>query len=163
MKICWPDVIVNFFNVFLCVLLILLTGPCLMSLSLLVMELWRFLFIRDWPEIRKSEVPSSEFSNIWGLELVTDTKFGRNISNEKLLNDTKSPVYSFYRFWVFKGKSTGCKSSSQTSRLGLRLMEQWKSVLGHKRCCWSSTDWYFQSIWQHASWLTPCKIACLLL
>ena len=126
-KICWPGVIVNFFNVFLFVLSILVTCPCLMSLLLLAMELWQFLFIRDWPEI-----PRLSFRISGGLELVTDTKFGRNISNEKLHNDTRSPVYSFYRFWVFKGKSTGCKSTSQTSRLGLRLMEQWKSVLGNK-------------------------------
>ena len=32
----------------------------------MVLELWQFLFIRDWPEIRKSELPPSEFFQISG-------------------------------------------------------------------------------------------------
>ena len=31
-----------------------------MSISALVLELWQFSFIRDWPETWKSEIPSSE-------------------------------------------------------------------------------------------------------
>ena len=41
---------------------------------------------------------------------VTDTKFGTNVSNKMLLNAPKMPglqLYSFYRFWVIKGKPTG--------------------------------------------------------
>ena len=37
---------------------------CFMSISLLVLELWPFPFIRDWPEIRKSEICPSEFCPI---------------------------------------------------------------------------------------------------
>ena len=37
-----------------------------MSISSLVLELWQFLFIRDWPEIRKSEMPPYEFCPISG-------------------------------------------------------------------------------------------------
>ena len=33
---------------------------------ILVLELWQFSFIRDWPEIRKSEIPPSEFCPISG-------------------------------------------------------------------------------------------------
>ena len=51
-----------FFEVALFLLSILVTGPSFMSISSLVLELWQFLFIRDWPEIRKSEIPPSEFS-----------------------------------------------------------------------------------------------------
>ena len=32
----------------------------------LVLELWQFSFMRDWPEIRKSEIPTSEFFPISG-------------------------------------------------------------------------------------------------
>ena len=32
----------------------------------LVLELWQFSFMRDWPEIRKSEIPPSEFCPISG-------------------------------------------------------------------------------------------------
>ena len=36
-----------------------------------------------------------------------DTKFGTNVSNRMLLNAAKFQGYSFYRFWVIKGKPTG--------------------------------------------------------
>ena len=38
---------------------------------------------------------------------VKDTKFGTNVSNKMLLNAEKCQGYSFYRFWVIKGKPTG--------------------------------------------------------
>ena len=44
----------------------LVTGLSFMSISSLVLELWQFSFIRDWPEIRKSEIPPSEFCPISG-------------------------------------------------------------------------------------------------
>ena len=56
----------NFFDVVLFVLSSLVTGPSFMSISWLVLELWKFSFIRDWPEIRKSEIPPSEFCPISG-------------------------------------------------------------------------------------------------
>ena len=47
--------------------------------------------------------------NIWWPRQVRCTKFGRNVSNEKLLNAAKCQVCSFYlyRFWVSKGKPIG--------------------------------------------------------
>ena len=36
-----------------------------MSISLLVLELRQFFFIRDWPEIRKSQIPPSEFCTMF--------------------------------------------------------------------------------------------------
>ena len=36
-----------------------------------------------------------------------DTKFGKNVSNRMLLNVAKFQGYSFYRFWVIKGKPAG--------------------------------------------------------
>ena len=47
----------------------LVTGPSLISISSLVLALWQFPFIRDWREIRKSQIPRSEFCPIsenWG-------------------------------------------------------------------------------------------------
>ena len=60
------DVNVNFFDVVLFLLSSLVTGPSFMSMSSLVLELWQFSFKRDWPEIRKSEIPLSEFCPIFG-------------------------------------------------------------------------------------------------
>ena len=68
-KIFWDDVI----DVVLFLLSSLVTGPSLMSKSSLVLELWQFLFISDWSEIWKSEIPSSEFCSIsgdWGKERI---------------------------------------------------------------------------------------------
>ena len=55
-----------FFDVVLFLLSILVTGRSFMSISSLILELWQFSFIRDWPEIRKSEIPPSEFCPISG-------------------------------------------------------------------------------------------------
>ena len=51
----------TFFDVVLFLLSSLVTGRSFMSISSLVLELWQFSFIRDWPEIRKLEIPPSEF------------------------------------------------------------------------------------------------------
>ena len=59
----------NFFEVVLFLLSTLVTGPSFMSILSLVLKLWQFSFIKVWPEIRKSEIPSSEFCPIswdWG-------------------------------------------------------------------------------------------------
>ena len=56
----------HFFDVVLFSLSSLVTGPSFISISSLVLELWPFSFIRDWPEIRKSEIPLSEFCPISG-------------------------------------------------------------------------------------------------
>ena len=51
----------NLFDGLLFLLPSLVTGPSFMSISSLVLELWQFSFVSDWPEIRKSEIPPSEF------------------------------------------------------------------------------------------------------
>ena len=60
------DVKSQFFDVGLFLLLNLVTGRSFMSISSPVLDLWQFSFIRDWPEVRKSEMPPSEFCPISG-------------------------------------------------------------------------------------------------
>ena len=103
--ICRNGVIVNFFFFFffffdiaVFVLSSLVTGPSFMSISWLAMEFWQFSFLKDWPEIRKLEIPLSEFFS---------TKFRMNVSNKKIVNIAKCQGYSFYRFWVITRKSNG--------------------------------------------------------
>ena len=58
---------------------------------------------------RNSEIGNTSvwvLPNIWRLGRVMDTKFGRNVSNETLLNAAKCQGYCFYRFWATKGKPT---------------------------------------------------------
>ena len=54
------------FWIFLFLLWGLVTAPSFMSISSLVLELCQFSFIRDWPEIRKSEITPSEFFTLFG-------------------------------------------------------------------------------------------------
>ena len=56
----------HFFDIASFLLSRLVTGPIFMSVSSLVLELWQFRFIRDWQEIRKSEIPPSELCSISG-------------------------------------------------------------------------------------------------
>ena len=56
------------------------------------------------PEI--GNTPVWVLHNIWGLGRVMDTEFGTNVSNRILLNAEKFQGYSFYGFWVIKGKPT---------------------------------------------------------
>ena len=63
------DANAKFFDVFLFLLSTLVIGRSFMSISLLVLELQQLPFVRDWPKIRKSEIPPSEFCPIsedWG-------------------------------------------------------------------------------------------------
>ena len=53
-----------------------ITVPSFMSLSWPVLELWQFSFIKDWPEIRKSEIPPSKFcpvSGDWGKLVILNS------------------------------------------------------------------------------------------
>ena len=89
--------------------------------GLLVLELWQFSFIKDWPEI--GNTPVWVLPSIWRLGQVGDTKFGTNVSSKVLLNAAKCQGYSFYRFWVIKWKPTrwggDVKLPHPPSRLGL--------------------------------------------
>ena len=64
-----------FFNGLLFLLSSLATGPGFMSISSMVLELWQFSFIKDWPEIRKSKIPPSGLCSIsgdWGKLGITN-------------------------------------------------------------------------------------------
>ena len=69
------------------------------------------------PEI--GNTPVWVLPNIWRLGQVRNIKFDTNVSNKMLLNAAKCQGYSFYCFWVIKGKPTGGIKFPQP-RLGLR-------------------------------------------
>ena len=56
------------------------------------------------PEIGNN--PVWVFPNIWRLGQVRNPTCGTNVSNEMLRNAAKWQGYSFYHFWVIKGKPT---------------------------------------------------------
>ena len=104
----------NFFEVVLFLLLSLVTGPSFKGLT------------------RNLEIGNTSvwvLPNIWRLERVMDTKFSMNVSNRMLLNAEKFQGYSFYCFWVIKGKPT---------RLGLKR-SLWKFYIFDRNKC--SISW----------------------
>ena len=87
----------NFFDVVLFLLSSLVTGPSFMSISSLVLELWQFLFIRDWPEIRKSEIPPSEFCQIsrdWGEQRLPNLAWTLLIKFYWILQNARVTAFS---------------------------------------------------------------------
>ena len=61
--------------------------------------------------------------NIWRPGQVKDRKFGTDVSDEILLNAAECQGYSFYRFWVIKGKPTESEGKiTRPPRLELTLI-----------------------------------------
>ena len=83
-----------FFDIVAFLLSSLVTGTCFTSILCI-------------PDIEIKNTTVWDLPIIWRLGWVGETKFGMNVSNEKLLNTAKCQVYSFYHFWVIKGKPTG--------------------------------------------------------
>ena len=79
-------------------------GPSFTSISWLLLELRQISFIKDWPEIVKLEIPPSNFCKISGEWRVLGIPNLAQMSLIKLVNIAKCQGYSFYRFWVIKGK-----------------------------------------------------------
>ena len=69
-----------------------------------VMTIFFYKGLTRNPEI--GNTPVCILPNISRLGEVRDTKLGTHVSNKSLLNVAKSQGYSFYRFWVIKGKPT---------------------------------------------------------
>ena len=116
--ICRRDVVVNFFDVVLFLLSSLVTSTSFMLISSLVLELWQFSFIRDWPEIQKLEIPPSAFC--WICEECGELEIPNlALIFLMILNAAKSQGYSFYHFWVIKGKQTGRRSKITPTQIGV--------------------------------------------
>ena len=96
------DVIVNFFYVAVLLLSRLVIRPCFISTSWLALELWQFLFVKDWPEIQKSEKPLSAFCPISGDCCELEISSLARMSLKKVTEYCKMR----YLFWVIKGKIT---------------------------------------------------------
>ena len=91
----------SLFNVIVFLLSILVAGPSFMSISLLVLELLQFLFLRVWPEIRKLEIPPSKFCPIFrnwtklgipSLARMSLTKLYSMLQNSKFTASTLSEL-----------------------------------------------------------------------
>ena len=81
------------------------------SISSLVLEWRQFSFIRDWPEIWKLEIPTTEFCPISGGCGESGIRNLAQMSNKMLRNAAKCQGNSFYHFWVIKGKLEQLRSN----------------------------------------------------
>ena len=115
----------NFFDVVLFLLSSLVTG----QVSSLVLELWQFPFIRDWPEIRKLKILPSKFypiSRHWGElgipKLVrTSLKCYWILKNARVTDFTVSELLREYQ-QVGGGGEKYTPPSTHPARLGLSLV-----------------------------------------
>ena len=92
-----------------------------MSISSLVMELLQFSFISDWPEIRKSETPPSEFCPIsvdWDKLGITNLVRMSLMKCYWMLQNTRVTTFTVLSY---KGKTKmGVTLPSSFPRLGLK-------------------------------------------
>ena len=98
----WHYVIVKFFDVVLFLFSSLVTGQSFMSISSLVLELWRFSFIRNWPEIRKSEIPPSKFRRIsgdWGELLIPNLTRMSLVECYWMPQNARVTAFTVLQFW----------------------------------------------------------------
>ena len=92
-----------------------------MSISLVFVELWQFLFMKDLTRnSKKKNTCVWVLSNFWRPGQVRDTKFGTNVSNKYLLNAAKYQVHSFYSFWVIMLRENQQELKIPPPRLGLK-------------------------------------------
>ena len=112
----------NFFDVALFFLSILLTSPSFMSISSLALELWQFSFIRDWPDIRKSELPLSEFCPIsgdWGELWIQNLTRMSLIECYSILQISRVTVFAIFEF-LRESQLGGGEYPTHPPRLELR-------------------------------------------
>ena len=83
------------------------------------MTIFSFQFSSMSSKSGNRNTPVWVLPNIWRLTRVRDIRFGKNVCNKMLLNDAKCWGYSFYYFWVIKGK-TGGKITHPPPRLRLK-------------------------------------------
>ena len=82
------------------------------------------MFLRDWPEVRKSEKTIWILFNIWRLEQFRNTKFDMIFWGKKFLNAAKFHISNFYHFWVSKGKPTMGVKLPTSIQIRFNIMSQ---------------------------------------
>ena len=111
----------NFFDAVLFLFSILVTGPSFMSISSLVLELWQFSFIRDWAEIRKSEITPSEFCPIsgdWGKLWIPNLARMFLIECYWMLQNSRVTAFTVFELW--RENQLGDKITPRPTQIGVK-------------------------------------------
>ena len=115
----------NVFDVVLFLLSSSVTGPSFMSISSLVVELWQFPFIRNWSEIRKSEIPPSDFYPISGDR----GKLGKPSLARTSTECFKIPGFkAFTVSELLRENQQGYKTTPRPPRLGLNISVKFQNT-----------------------------------
>ena len=105
----WHDIIIHFFSDFFFCSYVKFSYWSKFYVNIItgsgIMTIFFHKGLTRNPEMRNT--PTWVLPNIWKLGRVMDTTFDTNFSNRILNNAAKCQGYSFYPFWVIKGKPTG--------------------------------------------------------
>ena len=121
-----------FFDVVLFLLSSLVAGPSFMLIPSLVLELWQFSFIRNWPEIRKSEIPLSSFFPIfrdWGKLRIQNLARMSLIECYWMLQNAR--VTAFTVFKLSRENQLGGKITPPTTQIRLMNLSKAYNCLPH--------------------------------
>ena len=132
-----------FFDVVLFLLSSLVTGPSFMSISSLVLELWQFSFIRDWPEIRKLEIPPSDFCPIfgdWGELGISNVVRMSLIKCDWMPQNARVTALTVSEL-LRENKQGGKINPPSPPRLGLIFLAKFSEGL------WSCNKWKIENVW----------------
>ena len=142
----WIHIIVSFFDIVLFLLSSLVIGSGFMATSSLVMDLWQFLFIRDWPEIQKLEIPPSEFCPIsgdWGEFWISNLVQSFLMKCYWMLQNVRVTARKINRGdYTHTHTHTHTHTYIHTPRLGSKTLLRkykcpWKKrLIGQKVYCW---------------------------
>ena len=123
------DVIVKFFDGLLFLLLNLITGPCLMSISITGSGVMTIFFYKELTRnLENGNTPAGVLPNIWRLGQVRDTKFGMNVS--RMLQNVRVTAFTFTVLLLQGGKITPSPTQIRVNKLHFNLHDQ---RLWHKR------------------------------
>ena len=116
-----------FFDVVLFFLPSLVTGSTFMSKSSLVLKLWQFSFIGDWPKTRKSEILTSAFCPIsrnWGELSIPNLALIFLIECYWMLQNSRITAFTVFKLLRENQLGGGgCKITPPPTRLGLKASE----------------------------------------
>ena len=120
----------NYFDVAMFIFSSLVTGASLMPISWLVLELWQFSFIKDWPEIQKWEILLPEFcplSRDWGTLGIPNLARMSLIKNYCMLQNSRLAAFTISELIWENQQKGGVKltpSLLQKRKLNIKIEQQ---------------------------------------
>ena len=134
----WCHILLTWHQLFLTLFCLscLFTGLSFMSISSLVLELWQHSFVRDWPEIQKSEISLSEFCPIsgdWGKLGILNLAQMSLIKSYWMLQNSRVTAFTISE--LLRGNQQGGKippsSTITTTQIRVKPFLYWSSWSVH--------------------------------